>query len=122
MRAYGSGAGSEPSFLCVIEPTSGPPDDELRRASAKMVAEHQPSIRCIACVVEGSGFRSAVARSALSAIALIIGRRSMPLTVFAEVGPAAEWMASRVGQLHGRALAAHVEQLRARLEPEPDGG
>lgn len=106
-------------FLCVIEPSAGPPDDELRRASAKMISTHQTRLRAIACVVEGTGFRNAVSRSALSGIALLIGRRSMPFSVFGTVGPATDWMAPKLGALRPGTLATHVEALRARLEPAP---
>lgn len=110
-----SGAG----FFCVIEPTAGPPDDELRRASAKMISTHQSRLRAIACVVEGTGFRNAVSRSALSGIALLIGRRSMPFSVFGTVDDASAWMAPKVGSLRPTSLSSRVEHLRSLLAPAP---
>lgn len=82
-RRHPAGAG----YLCVVEPGSTPPDDELRRASAAMVREVEDTLRGIACVVEGTGFVGAVARSALSAMALIVGPRKVPLSIQATSPP-----------------------------------
>jgi hypothetical protein len=46
--------GSGSSFMCVIEPSSTPPNDALRRASAEMVLGAQKYLRTIVCVIEGS--------------------------------------------------------------------
>jgi hypothetical protein len=102
-------------FLCVIEPTAEPPNDELRRASAEMVRANQSGLRCIACVVEGTGFRNAIARSALSAIGLMLGTREVPFSVFGTVSAAATWMAPHVELRDAVVLANSVASVRAEL-------
>lgn len=104
-------------FACVIEPGAPPPDHELRRASAAMIREHEASLRGIACVVEGSGFGAAIARSALAAIGLILGPRDAPLTVVPTVDAATRWLVPRVRLEDAGALAGAVEALRAELPP-----
>lgn len=103
-------------LLCVIEPTSTPPDDELRRASMAMIREHDRVLRCIACVVEGSGFANAIARSALAAIALLIGMRTAPFSVFSSVPAAARWMEPRIELADPTLLARAVERVRRELD------
>jgi hypothetical protein len=102
-------------FLCVIEPTADPPNDELRRASAEMIRRSQGGLRCIACIVEGTGFRSAIARSALSGIALILGTRQVPFSVFGTVSAATTWMAPHVDMRDAAAIASAVEAVREEL-------
>jgi hypothetical protein len=102
-------------FLCVIEPTATPPGDELRRASADMIAAHQPHLRCIACVVEGTGFKNSISRSALSAMALLLRSRTVPLSVFGTVGAAAMWMVPHIDARDADLLARSVDALRAEL-------
>jgi len=104
-------------FLCVIEPTSAPPDDELRRAIADMVRVNQPHLRCIACVVEGTGVRNAVARSTLTAMALLVGRRVVPFSVFGTVSASATWMVPHVELRDAAVLTRAVEGLRVTMKP-----
>ena len=102
-------------FLCVIEPTAEPPNDELRRASAEMVRVNQRGLRCIACVVEGTGFKNAIARSALSGIALLLGTREVPFSVFGTVSAATTWMAPHVDMRDAVSIASAVEAVRAEI-------
>jgi hypothetical protein len=111
IRQHPKGVG----FLCVIEPTAAPPDDALRRASADMVVRHHAELRCIACVVEGVGFRNAVARSALSAMSLLMRSRTAPLSVFGAVDAAATWMLRHVDTREAAGLVRAVEAVRATL-------
>lgn len=108
-------------FLCVIEPTASPPDDELRKASAAMVKEFERSFLAIACVVEGSGFVSAVGRSALSAIALLLGSRRYPLGIHGTTRAAAAWLTESMPALDPRAIDEAVDALRASMPPWPPG-
>lgn len=114
VRNQPDGAG----FLCVIEPTAKPPNDELRRASTEMVDSHGTRLKCVAVVIEGEGFRAAVTRSVVSGMALLFSRR-MPGKTFSSVADALRWMAPflslhpivvpRVGML--------VEEVRRGLDP-----
>jgi tRNA A-37 threonylcarbamoyl transferase component Bud32 len=101
-------------FLCVIESTAEPPDDDLRQASVEMVASQQAGLKCIACVVEGVGFRSAISRLALSAMTHVFRGRTVPLGIFSQARAAATWMRARCS-LDVESLTGAVEFARANL-------
>jgi hypothetical protein len=103
-------------FICVVEPTATPPDDKLRKASVEMVASHGEKLKCVACVIEGTGFRAAVGRSVLSGMALLFGRRETPLSFFANASAAARWMAQYV-KINPLEVAKSVETIRKALAP-----
>ncbi len=100
-------------FVCIIEASAPPPSDAMRRASANMIREHQGGLSGIACVVEGTGFVAALTRSALSAIALLVGSRRAPLHITANVEQGIEWLAPRVNQPDAAALTRAITTLRA---------
>ena len=102
-------------FMCVIEPTAAPPDESLRKASVEMIRSHEDSLRCIACVVEGSGFRNAITRSVLSAMALLWNRRSVPLSIFDGPVSAAKWLGPKVETPDPMSIADAIEELRRSL-------
>ena len=79
-------------FLCVVEPTAEPPNDELRRASIDMVNEHAGRLKCVACIIEGSGFRAAITRSVLSGMKMVLPRRGVPVSFFATVDDGLMWV------------------------------
>ncbi len=106
----------EAGFLCIVEPTAAPPDDQLRRASTEMIESHENRLKCVAGVIEGSGFKAAVTRSVMSGMALLLARRQAPVQYFARVDIAARWMAKLIG-VDPPQFVAGVEALRARLAP-----
>jgi hypothetical protein len=99
-------------FVCVVEPTAAPPDDALRRASVEMIRSHESALRCIACVVEGSGFRNAITRSVLSAMALLFRSRLVPLSIFDTPPAAAKWVGPRMEAQDPSALVRAIEEVR----------
>ena len=102
-------------FLCVIEPGATPPDDELRRASAQMIAAHGDRLAVVAAVIEGVGFQAALTRSVLTTIAMIVpGIRAM-VSFFPSVNAAAEWACGRIALPEANTVVADVEALRAYL-------
>ena len=103
-------------FLCVVEPSASPPDDKLRRASIDMVASHGEKLKCVACVIEGTGFRAAVGRSVLSGMALVFGQRKAPLSFFSSVDAATRWMKQYV-ELDTTRFVSSVERVRRSLDP-----
>jgi hypothetical protein len=88
VQRHPNGAG----FICVVEASAKPPDDELRRASTQMIAAHGSRLKCVACVIEGTGFKAAVTRSVLSGMALLLANRQAPVSFFSHARPAAQWM------------------------------
>jgi hypothetical protein len=109
VRSHPAGA----AFLCVIEPTAKPPDDELRKASTRMVDDHGDQLKCVAVVVEGEGFRAAIARSVISGMALLHQRKS-PGRAFSNVRKALEWIDGII-PLDATHLAQEVEGQRVKL-------
>jgi hypothetical protein len=104
-------------FLCIIETSAKPPeDDELRRASSQMVMAHGSRLKCVACVIEGEGFKAAINRSALAGMVLLLRNKKTPVSVFAKVKDATEWMA-RYTHLPPQQYLDRVEDIRARLPP-----
>jgi hypothetical protein len=99
----------------VIEASSDPPEEELRRELGAIAASHGNKLKCIACAIEASGFRAAFIRSVLSSIALLDRRPNLPPRgFFANVGPAVDWLRPQL-PLEDDVLA-RVE-LRAKLGP-----
>lgn len=98
------------AFLCVIDERSEPPDTEVRRRSAEMASNLKDVLAGICCVVEGEGFRAAIARTALSGIRLL-ARSVGPLQVTSSVEEAASRALPRI--LLGENLAHLAEEVRA---------
>jgi hypothetical protein len=102
-------------FLCIIEPDAKPPDEELRRASARMIEAHEDRLALVAAVIEGSGFQASVTRSALTAIAMLVPRFRTKVAFFSNVIGAAHWARARIELPEAGVVTAEVEALRARL-------
>jgi len=102
------------SILCVIEPASEPPDQELRQAASKLLTELGPQIRCLAFAVEGSGFRAAMIRGVLSSVELLKRDKSHPTRYFGHVAHAATWIESQNGT-PARALTSGTGYVRERM-------
>jgi len=81
-------------FLCVVSSGAAPPDQELREASAKMITTYGSKLAACACVIEGSGFRSAITRTVLTGITLLI-RTPSPVHFFESVASASDWLEKR---------------------------
>jgi hypothetical protein len=103
------------AFLCVIEPTSKPPDDELRRASAEMIGEHQDRLRCVGVVIEGEGFRAAITRGVLSGMVLLLPNRKVPVSYLSSVAEAAGWMGGHFPIPSPQSFGVGVGRVRAQL-------
>jgi len=118
IRNHPDGAG----FLCVIEPTSAPPNDRLRRASIEMITSHGELLKCVAVVIEGEGFRAAIARSVLSGMRLIFRQNKPPASAFSKVGEAVGWMQRYVRIVVPELTLSGIEELRSLLDPVDERG
>jgi hypothetical protein len=101
-------------FMCVIEPSSKPPDAEFRRASVEMVEEHGERLHCVGLVIEGTGFAAALIRAAISSM-LLLHRRRSPVADFANVTSAVRWMSQYVPVDTGTDLVALIDELRSSM-------
>jgi hypothetical protein len=104
-------------FLCIVEANAKAPDDELRSASAHMIQAHAKVLKCVGCVMEGEGFRAAINRGAFAGMVLLLRDRKLPISVFARVDPALEWMAGHLNLRSTRAMSASVQTLRTYFSP-----
>jgi hypothetical protein len=102
------------AFICVVEPTSEPPDDDIRKAASSMISAHEKNLRGVALVIEGTGFRSAITRTVLSGIVMMI-RTPAPIKFFDVPKPACMWLGSLL-PVSRDALFAEIEALRSLLD------
>jgi hypothetical protein len=104
-------------FFCVVEPTSGPPNEDVRKASSRLFDSHGSKLRAIAMVIEGTGFRSALVRSVASGIVMLMGSRTTPISYFATIEAGAQWAEQFVSIGSIKNFKRNVEQIRANLDP-----
>jgi len=98
-------------FICVVSTSADPPEQEIRDASAKMVAAHDKNLAGCCCVIEGSGFRAAITRTVLTGIMLVV-RGPVPFHFSESVVVGCKWLETRSSRdrLHG--LAEKIERAR----------
>ena len=101
------------AFACIIEPTCAPPSDALRKRSIELFNGFDRQLACIACVIEGTGFRASVARSVLAGMTLMM-KSGTPRSFFAEPALASSWISRHVA-VDSHELARAVAELRAKL-------
>lgn len=100
--------------LCVIEPVTESPSEELRSEASRLLAALAPRILRMAYVVEGEGFRAAIIRGVLSSIELLRGTRAFPSRYFAEPSAASRWLSAGAAELC-QELEAAVSDMREQL-------
>ena len=110
LRQVVEGRDEKTAFLCVVEKSSPPPKEDLRKAAVRMLEEHAKQLACVACVIAGDGFRSAITRSVLSGLSLLYGSREFPTKLTNSVHNAAQWMTTYV---HLGVVASYVESVEA---------
>lgn len=103
-------------FVCVVEQNAPPPSPELRRASVEMITRLGRRLSCTACVIEGSGFSGAVARSVLAGMALLLPSSTAPFKFTATVAGAAAWIAEDCEDVSEAAIILARELLRQRMD------
>lgn len=104
-------------FLCVVEPTSGPPGDEVRRATSRMFDELDTKLKAIAMIIEGTGFRSALVRSVASGIVMLSRKRTVPISYLATVTEGVSWLGQHVEIARPTELLRAVDDARGELDP-----
>jgi hypothetical protein len=102
------------AFVCVVESTSEPPDDDIRKASSAMISAHEKNLKCVALVIEGSGFRNAITRTVMSGIVMLI-RTPAPIRFFDTPTSASAWVGSLLPSARAQ-LVEEIESLRLVLD------
>jgi hypothetical protein len=105
------------AFLCVIEATANPPNDELRQASVQLVGLFGAGLKCVALVVEAVGFRGVALRGAISAMVHLRRAPRPLLSVFSETPSAVRWMGEHVPLENAEDVVSRVEEIRAVMPP-----
>ena len=80
------------AFCCVVEPSSGVPNEEVRTASSKLFDSFGDRLGAIAMIIEGAGFRSALVRSVAAGIVMVMGKRTLPISYLSSVTEGADWL------------------------------
>jgi hypothetical protein len=106
------------ALLCVVEPTTPPPEDAMRNASTDLIASLSDRLSCVACVIEGTGFRAAATRNVLSGMSL---RLACPPDVMfaATVAEAAPWVVQHCDAVSSVSLTQTHQQLCRALKRAP---
>jgi hypothetical protein len=104
------------TFMCVVSRHADPPDQEVRDASSKMIASHVGNLAGCACVIEGSGFRSALTRTVLTSILFVI-RSPVPYVFCESVLAACKWLEARGARERLSGLIEQLDQARAQGKP-----
>jgi len=104
------------AFCCVVEPSSGTPNEEGRIAAGRMVETLGKDLRAVAMVIEGTGFRSALVRSVAAGIVMVMGKRSVPVSYVATTEEGATWLKRYVHIDSTAAFVAAIEVFRSSLD------
>lgn len=102
------------AFLCLVEPGTEPPDDEIRKASSAMISGHGENLKAVAIVVEGTGFKAAISRTVLSGIVFLI-RSPSPIKYFESAASGAAWLTQFVPVGNLQQFVEQVEVARKAL-------
>ncbi|MFM2418971.1 MAG: hypothetical protein RL385_3694 [Pseudomonadota bacterium] len=105
-------------YLCVVEPTTSPPDEAMRRAAVEMLRAASADFVAVAAVVEGDGFKAAMVRGVLTAMQRFLGFKDLPVRYFGDVHSAAAWLACGFCTAPGASIARATEELRSALTDE----
>jgi hypothetical protein len=109
------------AVLCVIEPTSTPPDDDMKKATTDLLRECANDLTGLAVVIEGDGFRAAMIRAVLGTIQMLFGRRDFAIKYFADTKSASVWLTTENHTtVPAEGLYEASEEMRALLDAEPD--
>jgi hypothetical protein len=87
----------------------------MRKASIDMINEVGARLVCVACVIEGSGFRAAATRSALSGMALMLPSRIVKTKFSATLGEVCPWVEKQCEGATFESITRAYAQLREHL-------
>ena len=101
---------SHAGVVCVMAASSPVPEDRYRRSLVDMYSRLAPQLRAIVCVLEGSGFVAAAARSGVSGIIQLISGRPGDIIIRATVEAAVPWLADHFSPEAAESVQrAHLE-------------
>lgn len=99
------------AFMCIIEPSADPPDQDVRNSSTEMIMSHGDKLAATCCVIEGSGFRAALTRTVLTSIAFMTkGKTTMRFVE--HVQTAADWFGTKTSRARVIGLEDAIKHWR----------
>ncbi|MEO6771683.1 MAG: hypothetical protein ABI467_01510 [Kofleriaceae bacterium] len=111
------------AYVELIESTSKPPPDELRKVAVEVFRKLGNAVSCVGFVMEGNELRTALVRAILTGMTFLVPQMQ-PSKVFKRAAAAAAWVRPQLGgaepELETRLTAAIDYLRRARdkaLEP-----
>lgn len=101
---------SQPLALLTVIVDGEAPQPASRNEVVAMHNECMPKLACAAYVIEQTGFRSSIMRSAVTAIGVLAKHHATPIRSFDSVGSAHLWIESMVPEIGD--LVAVIDRLR----------
>jgi hypothetical protein len=117
LRAMARKHRGQTAIVCVVEPSSDPPSEELKAATRDLLVEHEQDLLSVSYVIEGDGFRAAMIRAGLSTVQLLLGRRRFTTRFFRTVVEACAFTEQHTVTPF-EVMSEAVEELRALLDSE----
>lgn len=107
--------GKETTFIAVLERTSPPPPEPVRKVLARWSSDIVPRMAVAALVSEGGGFRAALVRGVGVALT-VLAPHKVPFKFCATIDDGIAQLSPFLGKSGGgEALRAAIEQTRAKL-------
>lgn len=100
------------AILTVVGPECTVPDATVRNRLTSEVKNIQKQLLAAVTVIEGSGFRTAAVRAAVTGMTLLLKASSYPAKTFATVPEGGDFLAG-ILSLRGENITEAVKQLRA---------
>ena len=119
-RVLARAASANPTLaiLTVVGPECTVPDASVRNRLTSDVKSIQKQLIAAVTVIEGSGFRTAAVRAAVTGMTLLLKASAYPAKTFATVAEGGEFLAGLMS-LSASDIAEAVTQLRARSNQNP---
>jgi hypothetical protein len=100
-------------FFAVIETTSVPPDQAVRRAFIKLFEEQAADLAMALVTIRGEGFRVAMVRTIVAGILTLMPRLRFPKHIGGSLEQAARVVADHVADIDSAGLLAAFGELAA---------
>ncbi|MFT3693229.1 MAG: hypothetical protein QM831_08810 [Kofleriaceae bacterium] len=106
------------AYVEVIESSSKPPTDELRKIAVQVFKKLGKDLSCVGFVIEGTDLRTTMVRAILTGMTFLVPQMQ-PSKVFKRLGDAGPWVRNFLGEDSGfdPRFAAAFDYLRKSVTP-----
>lgn len=84
------------AYMELIEPTSAPPTDELRKIAVDVFRKLGKDVSCVGFVLDGQQLRTTLARAILTGMMFLLPQMQ-PSKVFKRIAECANWVQPKIG-------------------------